>query len=234
MFGNIKSKSQRVSAVIVAAGNSTRMGTGKSKQLIEIEGKPVIAHTLSAFENSSCISEVIVVTKEEHILAISDIAKEFSLSKVTKIISGGETRAESVKNGIEQASFEYVAIHDGARPCITPEDIKKVVERAFETGAAAPGHPVTDTLKVVDNNRFIKSTVDRSSLWHIQTPQVFERSILLNAYKTCDYKNATDDCILAESTGVKVAMVEGSKNNIKVTVEQDIPIAAAILKENLK
>ena len=230
---NFFKKTDCATAVIVAAGNGTRMKSEKSKQLIEINDIPVIAHTLIAFEKSDVIDEIVVVTRESDILIISDIAKEFGISKVTNIVKGGATRTDSVKNGICEAKNKYVAIHDGARPCITPEDIEKTVKKAMETGAAALGCPVTDTLKKVDENGIITDTVSRENLWAIQTPQVFEKDLILKAYKNGNTDGATDDCMLLESIGVKVSMVCGSRNNIKITVPEDVDMASAILsKEN--
>lgn len=232
MFDFFK-KTDFATAVIVAAGNGTRMKTEKSKQLIEINNLPVIAHTMLAFEKTDIIDEIIVVTRESDILIMSDIAKEFGISKVTNIVPGGATRTDSVKNGICVAKNNYVAIHDGARPCITPEDIEKTVKKAVETGAAALGCPVTDTLKKVDENGIITDTVSRENLWAIQTPQVFEKKLILKAYKDGNTDGATDDCMLLESIGVKVSMVCGSRNNIKITVPEDVDLASAILsKEN--
>lgn len=232
MFNFSKNKTA-VSAIIVAAGNGTRMKMPARKQLVEINDVPVIAHTLKAFENTDIIDEIIIVTKEEDILIMWDIAKEFNISKVTEIVKGGETRTDSVKNGLLCAKGDYVAIHDGVRPCIKPEHIKKTVEKAVETGASALGCPVTDTLKKVDENGIITATVDRKYLWAIQTPQVFQKQLILKAYNQGNCQNATDDCMLLESIGVKVSMVEGDRSNIKVTMAEDIELVSSILaKEN--
>lgn len=230
---NFSKKSQTVSAIIVAAGNGTRMKIPKRKQLVEINDMPVIAHTLTAFENTDIIDEIIIVTKEEDILIMWDIAREFKISKVTEIVKGGATRTDSVKNGLETAKGNIVAIHDGVRPCIKPEHITKTVKKAMETGAAALGCPVTDTLKKVDESGNITDTVSRKNMWTIQTPQVFEKELLMKAYNEGNTEGATDDCMLLESIGIKVAMVEGNRSNIKVTVQDDIDLVSAILaKEN--
>lgn len=223
-------KKGKVSAIVPAAGNSSRMGSGRNKQFLELCGKPLIAHSLLALENSPYIGEIIIVTRETDILMMSDISKEFGITKVTNIIKGGETRTESVKNGLLHAQYEYVAIHDGARPCVKTDLIGKTVARAFETGAAALGCRVADTLKRVGANDVISETVDRENLWQIQTPQVFKRDLLLNAYENGNTDGATDDCMLLESIGASVAMVEGDKSNIKVTFKEDAELAEAILK----
>ena len=232
---NFSKKSKTVSAIIVAAGSGTRMKIPTRKQLVEINDMPVIAHTLTAFENADIIDEIIIVTKEEDILIMWDIAREFKISKVTEIVKGGATRTESVKNGLNASKGEIVAIHDGVRPCIKSDYIEKTVKKAIETGAAALGCPVTDTLKKVDENGIIRDTVSRENLWAIQTPQVFEKKLLVRAYDEGNTENATDDCMLLESIGVKVCMVEGDRSNIKVTVQDDIDLVSSILlKENKK
>lgn len=231
---NFSKKKQTVSAIIVAAGSGTRMKISQRKQLVEINDMPVVAHTLKAFENTDIIDEIIIVTKEEDILIMWDIVKEFEISKVTEIVKGGATRTDSVKNGMMTSKGDFVAIHDGVRPCIKPEHIENTVKKALETGAAALGCPVTDTLKKVDENGFITDTVSREGLWAIQTPQVFKKDLLLKAYNEGNTEGATDDCMLLESIGVKVAMVEGDRANIKVTVQEDIDLVASILKENEK
>ena len=230
---NSSKKDHFVSAVIVAAGSGTRMKIPQRKQLVEINDMPVISHTLKAFENTDIIDEIVIVTKEEDILVMMDIAKEFGISKVTEIVKGGATRTDSVKNGINAAKGDIVAIHDGVRPCIQPVHVTKTVEAAIKTGAAALGCPVTDTLKNVDEKGIITHTVNREGMWAIQTPQVFYKELLLKAYTEGDTMGATDDCMLLESIGVKVTMVEGVRTNIKVTMQEDIEIVSSILaKEN--
>lgn len=230
---NFFKKTECASAVIVAAGNGTRMKSQKSKQLIEINDIPVIAHTMMAFEKSDFVDEIIIVTREDDILIMSDIAKEFKISKVTNIVKGGATRTDSVKNGINVAKNKIVAIHDGARPCIKTEHIDKTVQKAMEAGAAALGCPVTDTLKKVDEKGIITDTVSRENLWAIQTPQVFDRELILKAYNEGNTEGATDDCMLLESIGIKVAMVEGDRSNIKVTVQEDVDLVTAILSKEI-
>ena len=228
---NSSKKDHFVSAVIVAAGSGTRMKIPQRKQLVEINDMPVIAHTLKAFENTDIIDEIVIVTKQEDILVMMDIAKQFGISKVTEIVKGGATRTDSVKNGINAAKGDIVAIHDGVRPCIQPIHIAKTVEAAIKTGAAALGCPVTDTLKKVDEKGMITQTVNREGMWAIQTPQVFEKKLIEKAYKEADTNGATDDCMLVEAIGVRVAMVQGDKSNIKVTLQEDVGLATAILKE---
>ncbi len=219
------------SAVIAASGNSTRMGMTISKQLIELCGKPTIGHTLSAFENCDVIDEIIVVCREVDIDSIKAVADKFS--KVKAVVTGGDTRAQSVKNGVSVASekAQYFAIHDGARPLVTPYDIKRVVERAYITKAATLGTPVTDTIKVVDKDNIIADTPARDTLRAVQTPQVFERELYLRAIDNAVANNlsVTDDCSMVESLGESVEIVLGSNENIKLTTQTDITFAEAIL-----
>lgn len=216
-----------VSAVIVAAGNSTRMGT--NKQLLMLGDRPVIAHTLAAFQRASVIDEIVLVTRAEDEGILRDIAAQYGITKLTAVVSGGAERQESVANGVAacRADAAYFAIHDGARPLITPELIAAVVEAAGRDGAAAAAVRVKDTIKVADERGFIVDTPDRATLWSVQTPQVFERALYLDALARARESGlrVTDDCRLAEAAGYAVRLVEGSYANLKITTPEDIPMA---------
>ena len=219
------------SAIIAASGNSTRMGLSYSKQFIDLNGKTVIEHTLSAFENCDLIDEIIVVCRSIDRDEILSIASKFS--KFKAVVRGGDTRDRSVMNGVQVCSdeAEFFAIHDGARPLVTVEDIKAVVERAYETKAATLGTPVTDTIKVVDDSNIIESTPKRDILRAVQTPQVFEKELYLRAIDNAVKNNlsVTDDCSMVEVLCEKVEVVTGSAENIKLTTITDILFAKAIL-----
>lgn len=220
-----------VTAVIVAAGNSTRMG-GVNKQFLLIDGVPVLIRTLLAFSQSDMIDEIIVAAREEDIPKMFAMIKEYKVLKVTDIVKGGKTRQESVFNAIRRSSplSEYFAIHDGARPLVTEKIIEDTVCEAFLTGAAATGVRVKDTVKVVNENGFITATPDRNYLWAVHTPQVFERRLYLSAIdNVLNSEMFTDDCKLLEEYGAEVKMVEGSYENIKITTPEDTDIAQAIL-----
>ena len=223
-----------VSAIIVAAGGSKRMGTADSKQFIPLLERPVIEYTLGAFQKCGLIKEIVVVSRDQDAQRIKEIADNNGFSKLKSVVSGGDSRAHSVQNGIAAASkkAEYYAIHDGARPLITVEEIERVCDAAFETGAATLGTPVTDTIKIVDGSDMIESTPLRSQLRAVQTPQVFESELysfaLDNAEDSLD--GFTDDCSLIENMGGEVMVVEGNKENIKLTTPIDIIIAESILK----
>ncbi|MCQ2513658.1 MAG: 2-C-methyl-D-erythritol 4-phosphate cytidylyltransferase [Ruminococcus sp.] len=223
-----------VSAIIVAAGGSVRMGIADSKQFIPLLSRPAIEYTLKAFQNCYLINEIIVVCREQDKQRIQAIADENSFNKVKALVEGGATRAESVKNGIMavDSQSKYFAIHDGARPLITVDEIERVVEVAFETGAATLGVPVKDTIKIVNGFDIIETTPLRSQLRAVQTPQVFERELYEFALSNADDKSFsfTDDCSLIEKMGCEVTVVKGNEENIKLTTPIDITIAQSILR----
>ncbi len=212
-----------VSAIIVAAGGSTRMGTADSKQFVPLLGQPAILYTLRAFQACALISEVVVVCRAQDMARIEALARENGISKLTAVTEGGDCRAASVQNGIlaVSAQAQYFAIHDGARPLITPEEITAVTEAAFETGAATLGTAVTDTIKIADENNVILQT---------PAPQVFEKELYTFALTDAeDLSIVTDDCSLIENMGGEVQIVEGSRENIKLTTPVDVVLAESIL-----
>lgn len=221
-------------AIVVAAGSSTRMGLGFSKQLVPLNGVPVLIHTLSAFERSDRISTVVLVCRGEEMQAFQNLIAEYRIKKIAGIVPGGATRQQSVLSGISAAprEAEYFAIHDGARALITPDEINAVVEDGVRFGASALAVPVKDTIKVADSGGFVASTPERSALWAVQTPQVFERGLYLDAAERARTAGAdyTDDCQLAEHAGVQVHLCAGSYTNLKLTTADDVPAAEAILK----
>ena len=227
-----------VSAIIVAAGGSVRMGIADSKQFIPLLSRPAIEYTLKAFQSCYLIKEIVVVCRSQDMQRINSIISENDFSKVNQLVAGGSSRAESVRNGVNAASekAKYFAIHDGARPLITVEEIKRVVEAAFETGAATLGTSVKDTIKIVDGFNNIESTPLRSQLRAVQTPQVFEKDLYTFALENAgdNVINFTDDCALIENMGGEVQVVKGSEENIKLTTPIDVVIAESILKERYK
>ncbi len=225
-----------VSAVIVSAGNSTRMG-GINKQFLEIDGVPVIAHSISAFQKSEYVDEIVIVTRESDIEEIQNLVNKYNFTKVTAIVCGGETRQLSVFNGVIKTSDNsaIVAIHDGARPLVSDKVITETIKMASEYGAAATGVKVKDTVKVVDCNDNIIETPDRTYMRFIQTPQVFKKSLYLDAVKTVENsKDFTDDCKLLEAYGKTVKFVDGDYENIKITTPEDIELAENYLKRKGK
>lgn len=229
-----KSTRPFTSAVILAAGSSTRMN-GTSKQMIELNGKSVIAYTLCAFQECDSIDEIILVTNEaEKEYYGDDFKKKYSLSKLSRVVIGGDTRARSAEKGFAAISpkADFVAIHDGARCLITAEKITSVVEAAYKTGAAIAATRSSDTLKKVDANGKICGTLDRSMIWRAQTPQVFKKNVYLVSVKSCKNKGAavTDDSMMAEHAGFSVFCVETGSDNIKITTKADIPFALGVIE----
>ena len=222
-----------VTAIIVAAGNSTRMGYKLSKQLIPLNGHAAIEYTLKAFQNCDMIDEIIVVARSVDIENIAHIAFEFK--KVSTVTAGGQTRMDSVRKGVHAADkrVTHYAVHDGARVLITPEQIEKAIDAAVSCGAAALGTPVTDTVKVADSSGLIISTPDRSTMWAVQTPQVFERDLYKRAINNAieNKLEVTDDCSMVEALGEKVRLIRGEYSNIKLTTPVDITIAEALLSK---
>lgn len=220
-------------AIIVAGGTGSRMGSEIPKQFIEVMGKPIISYTINAFSKCDEVTDIIIVTLPEYLVYCKDIVDSFNFKKVSKIVSGGNSRSESVYNGLKELKddCQIVAIHDGVRPMITPETVSATVSAAFEYGCAAVGVRMKDTIKVADDNGFIKHTADRDKLWQIQTPQTFKKNIIKSLYENY-LKNghtATDDCFIAEQAGYKIKIVEGSYENIKITTPQDIYIMKGLL-----
>ncbi len=221
----------KATAIIVAAGNSRRMGADVDKQLVLIDGMPVLAHTLLKFSKAEAIESIIIVTKPSSILTIKDMVQEFSISKVKQIVPGGETRQDSVNCGLKFVENDsLVAIHDGARPFVSVELINSLVKAASEYGAAAPGIVPKDTVKRSSATEFISETIDRQTLRLIQTPQVFFADEIKLAYIRAVESGfeGTDDCSVAENMGVSIKIIEGENTNIKVTTPEDLPIAEAI------
>ena len=224
------------SAIIVAGGSSTRMG-GASKQFIELLGIPVIVHTLLAFQNTPEINEIIVVIRKGEDGIYQEYKEKFNISKLSKIVYGGETRQNSAENGFYAISEDsrFVAIHDGARCLITPEEISDVCRNAYIYRAAAAAVPATDTIKIADKHGFIRKTIDRRTVWQAATPQMFSVDLYNTALAVAkrDNVSVTDDCSLAENIKHKVKLVHCKKTNIKITQIEDIPCAKAILEDRL-
>lgn len=221
-------------AIIVAAGSGTRFGGGRPKQFLEIGGKPLLIHTIEKFEICAAIDEIVLVLSASELENFQTAAENFNLKKLKKIVAGGQTRAASVFNGlnaIAEESAGIVAVHDGARPFVTCEEITKTVERAKETGAVCLVGLVTDTIKEVADGEIV-GTIERTKLRRALTPQAFRVEILRKAFSDADLSEAaTDECFLVEQTGQKIAIVEGSAKNIKITTREDWELAEILLKQ---
>lgn len=226
-------------AIVLAGGRGRRMSSDIAKQYLPVGGVPMLIHALNCFENAGCIDGIILVLPESEIEYVkSEILYGCEFSKLKHIVAGGAERFNSVLNALEKVDEGVVYIHDGARPFITEEILTGLAEAVKETGACATGVKVVDTIKQTDGNDFIEKTVDRSCLWQIQTPQVFEVSLIKAAYEKfleAGSPHVTDDTMVVELFGnVKVKMVEGSYENIKVTTPTDMIIAEEILRKRNK
>ena len=220
-------------AVIVAAGSASRMG-GIDKVMAPLGGEPMIVKTVRAFQQCDAIREIVVVTRPDLIVPIMDLCA--SMDKVRAVVAGGSSRQASVSLGLNALSekVKLAAIQDGARPFVTWQLIDRVVRAAHSFGAAAPAIPVKDTIKEV-NGGVVKQTPDRSTLFAVQTPQVFDFDLLRAALKKAEQENAqvTDDCSAVERMGMSVKIVEGDERNIKVTTPLDLKIAELLLEETV-
>lgn len=218
-------------AVIVAAGQSSRMN-GIDKIMAPLGGEPLVLHTLRTFDTNAFVQEIVVVTREELIVPIAELCRSESLSKVRLVLLGGDTRLDSVRAGLDGVSgkAKLVAVHDGARPLVPDEVITAAILKAAETGAAAPALPVKDTVKIAERG-FVTGTPTRSSLFLVQTPQVFDRDLLAGALQKAaqDGAEVTDDCSAVERMGMRVALTKGSEDAVKITTPHDFLVAEAIL-----
>ena len=219
-------------AVILAAGDSKRMGN-INKLFYQVGGIPVLAHTLIAYQKAPLIREIVVVAKPEDFGKIQELKRKYGISKLTQLANGGETRQESAKNGIKKLGndVKYVAIADGARCLTTPTQITKVCLSAYRQMAACAAHKVTDTVKRATVLHNTTETIDRSDLWEMQTPQVFNTALYQAAMIRAEENKltATDDATLIEGLGYRVHLIECGIGNIKITTVEDIPFAEAIL-----
>ncbi len=226
------------SAIIAAAGTSRRFGGDTTKQLTELCGKPLLLHTVMAYQSADCIDEIIIVAKEDEIPRWEKLCAALCVPKLSKIIPGGDTRQRSILNGLDAVSkkSKFVAIADGARCLTTPEQIEAVCRAAYKYKAATAAHRSTDTVKIANKNGYIDNTPDRDTVWLAQTPQVFNTSLYRAAAYTALKENyeATDDNSLVEYISYPIKLVECGANNIKITAKEDLIIAEAILKERFK
>jgi len=224
---------KKTSVVIAAAGSGSRMGMDVNKQFLDIGGKPVLARTIKAFEDCSLVDEIIVIAAESEVeYCKKEIIEKYGFNKVKAVIAGGEFRQQSVYNGLMQVSPDcgIVLIHDGARPFIDCKTISDCIEAACQTGAACVAVPVKDTIKRADDEGYIEGTIDRRSLWAMQTPQAFKYDLIVEAHRNAILEGyvGTDDAVLVERIGGRVMLVMGSYYNIKITTKEDLAIAEGI------
>lgn len=226
-------------ALIVAAGKGKRMGIDGGKQFLPLIDKPALAHTLISFQQALSIDSIIVITRKENFDKCFSIIDKHNITKVDKVVIGGDERQDSVYNGLKSAMdfkmTDIVAVHDGARPLVEPDLVNRVVGAAEGCDGAIAGIPAKDTIKLVEDG-YATRTLDRSQLWQIQTPQAFSFDILMRAHEAARAEGfrGTDDSVLVERIGGKIKVVSGSEENIKITTPTDLVIAEAILRERNK
>lgn len=218
--------------MIVAAGKGTRMGASENKVFLKINEKTVLEHTVDAFFKCDEIDEIIIVTGKEDIKRCEELFP--TPNKTLKVVCGGKERKNSVYNGIMASSGDIVAIHDGARALISEDLVHNAVVECKKYKAAALGVVAKDTIKIISEDGFIKETLDRKHTCQIQTPQVFDKDLIIKAHQMGENFEATDDCVLVEKIGIKVKIVQGSYENIKITTPEDMLLAEKILNSRIK
>jgi 2-C-methyl-D-erythritol 4-phosphate cytidylyltransferase len=217
-----------LAAIIVAAGSGTRMA-GHDKLFDEVAGRALLAHALAPFQDSPLVSHIVLVLSPLNLKRGRNLVEQHGLTKVRDLVKGGDRRQDSVRLGLEALpNCDYVAVHDGARPLVTADLIERGLAAARETGAAVPAVRIADTVKEARKDGTVIRTVDRSTLWAVQTPQFFRRDLLARAHREIT-ADATDDAAMLEALGLPVRIFEGDSRNIKVTVADDLDVAAALL-----
>jgi 2-C-methyl-D-erythritol 4-phosphate cytidylyltransferase len=221
-----------VTAIVPAAGSGKRLKSATKKPFVEIKGRPLLYHTLKALGSSRAIGRIIVASEKSQIARVEEIVKKFGLRKVARVVAGGRTRFDSVKNCIDAVgpSTDIILIHDAARPLVSIDIIERSIAAASKYGACIVAVPENDTIKLSKGGGFVNGTLDRRNIWRAQTPQVFRASFLKKAFRSGRPKGAvTDDSSVAEAAGGRVRIVCGSYSNIKITTPEDLKIAEALL-----
>ena len=222
----------KVQVIIPAAGKGLRLKTATAKPLVLLKDKPIVVYSLEAFQKSSLIDSIILAVDKKYLFHYIEVIRRYKLTKVKKVVIGGETRRESVSHGLHalDSNTELVVIHDAARPFVTKELIQRAISIAKKEKAAVVAVPVKSTIKAVDASTLkVQKTLNRNTLWEIQTPQVFKKEIILKAHEKIKDKNPSDDALLVEKFGIKVKVVMGDYKNIKITTSDDLVFARAIL-----
>ena len=214
--------------VVVAAGRSTRMG-GTDKTFVEVLGAPLIAHTLRRIAQSDVVDRIVLVVSDDAVPDGEAIVQDLDIPKIAAVCAGGARRQDSVLAGlVAMGDRRWVAIHDGARPCVTPDMLSRALHEVRGSGAAIAAVPVKDTIKVVGEGQVISATPDRATLWAAQTPQAFDYQTLLDAHRAADVEY-TDDAAMVEAAGHRVTVFRGDYDNLKVTTPEDLDVATMLL-----
>jgi len=222
-----------VTAIIVAAGRSERMGAGTDKAFLNLGPKPVVAWSLLAFERCADIDRIVLVVRKDQVIAAKAVARMFGISKLASVVPGGSRRQDSVQNGLAALDVDtrLVVIHDGARPCVTAETISETVKLARRHGAAVVGSRIWDSVKLVEKGTSVTRTEDRTKLWTVQTPQAFDVRLIKRAYAEVGERklDVTDDASAVELLGEAVKIYETEEPNFKITTVEDLQVAAAVV-----
>lgn len=223
----------KASAIIPAAGTGSRFEGSSKKQFVKIQGKPLLSFCLKSFQKSLSVGEIVLVVSRDDVNFVEkEIIGKSSFTDQVKVVEGGDVRQDSVKKGFEavRGDAKIVVVHDAARPFVTPDFIDKIISEANTKGCVISAIPITDTLKMV-NNEIVKNTLSRSSIWRAQTPQAFKCGILRDGYEKVDLKNSifTDEAQIVECAGHKVHITRGSEFNFKVTSSEDMKLAELMM-----
>lgn len=227
-----------LSLILPAAGSGVRMGTKVPKPFIEIAGRSILGHAIDKFIGLEGLEQVIIVASAQNVSLVEKIISQYFRSNVKfLVIEGGKERQDSIYNALKcvNENAELILVHDAVRPLVEVEQITECIKAALECGAAVLGVPVRDTIKKIDDEGFVESTPDRSALWQIQTPQVFKRRLLIEAYEKAMNEGlvGTDDSSLVENAGVRVKVVKGDVRNIKLTYPADLRIAEQNIEDRV-
>ena len=232
-----KSVKIKITAIVPSAGKGTRFKSKERKPFANLKGKPILSHALKAFQSSPLIEDIILVIDEPFRKVAERLVKRYGITKVRHIVEGGKTRSDSVRKGLRWVNKDasFILIHDGVRPFVSKEVIKKTIAAAIKFGASVSAVPVKATIKIAGRDDLVKYTPDRKKLWEVQTPQVFKKNLIEKAYRRVKGQGArgkgcfTDDAAVLENIGAKVKIVRGDYSNIKITTAEDIKIAEALL-----
>lgn len=223
----------KTQVIIPAAGDGTRLKADVPKPLVLLKGKPILIYSLEVFDHSDLIDSMIVAAPAEHLSSFQDVIARYPLKKSIQVVAGGSSRTESVLKGLKVSNpnFDYIAIHDGGRPLVSLKTVEEAVKACYQYKAVTVAVPVKPTIKRIDPmTKEVNATLDRTTLWEVQTPQVFARELLVQAHQQGVGLEATDDAFLVERYGAKVKVVEGEYRNVKITTPEDLKIAEALLE----
>lgn len=222
---------KKVTAIVLVAGNSTRYGQNRNKNFEKLNGKAVLAYSLSVFAQNEWIDDILIAVKNEEIEVAKELVENEKLTKKVEFVVGGSSRKESVYHALKATNSEIVIIHDGARPMIKQEYVTKCLENMKDFKGVSVGVKSKDTIKITNEEGIVVQTTQRSNTWLVQTPQCFDRRILLKMHETYEKEDVTDDCMLLEKGNYPVKMIEGNYTNLKITTFEDLGIVQNLMEQ---